>query len=74
MSGREPVGPINSSSNYGSGYSEETEFIRCVDGRESQVNEVWTFGEDVVTLEVHPTSQVDVGDGFVGEFAKNYLN
>ena len=31
------------------------------------------FGEVGVTPEVNPTAQVDVGNGFVGEFATNYL-
>ena len=26
----------------------------CVDGREPQIHEVWTFGENGVTREVHP--------------------
>ena len=38
-----------------------------------QIYEVWTFGEDGVTREVHPTSRIDVGAGFVGEFATDYL-
>ena len=48
-------------------------FIRYVDGRDHQINEVWKFGKDGVTREVHPTEQVDVGAGYVGEFSTNYL-
>ena len=44
-----------------------------MDVREPQVREVWTFGEDGVTPEVHPTARVDVGAGFVGGFSTNYL-
>ena len=44
-----------------------------MDGREPQIHEVWTFGEDGVTREVHPTARVDVGAGFVREFSTNYL-
>ena len=36
-----------------------------VDGRDPQIHEVWTFGDDGVTQEVHPTTRVDVGAGFV---------
>ena len=49
------------------------EFIRCFDGRQPKIHEVWTFVEDGVTREVHPTARVDV-DPFVGEcFANDYL-
>ena len=44
-----------------------------MDGQEHQIHEVWNFGEDGVTREVHPTAQVDIGYGFVGEFATNDL-
>ena len=44
-----------------------------MDGQESQIHDVWTFGKDRVTREVPPTARVDVGAGFVGEFATNYL-
>ena len=49
------------------------DFIRCVDGREPQIQKVWTFGEDSVTCEVHPTAQVDVGAEFLGELLTNYI-
>ena len=42
-------------------------------GREPQIHEVWAFGEDGITREVHPTAQVDVGAEFVEEFAKKHL-
>ena len=44
-----------------------------MDRQESRIHEVWNFGEDGVTREVHPTAQVDVGDGFFREFSNNYL-
>ena len=44
-----------------------------MDGREPQIHKVWNFGEDIVTCEAHPTARVDVGAGFVGGFATNYL-
>ena len=58
-------------SDSGSGYEDRPEFIRCVDGRDPQIHEVWTFGEDVVTCEVHSIARVDVGAGFVGELLTN---
>ena len=59
--------------NSGSGDKDGIGFIRCVDGQQPQIDEVWTFGEDSVTSEVHLTARVDVGSGFVGEFATDYL-
>ena len=50
---------------------DELDFIQCVDGRETHIHKVWNFGEDGVTCEVHPTSGVGVGTGFVGEFVTN---
>ena len=44
-----------------------------MDGREPQIHEVWTFGEDGVTREVHPTAQLDVVSGLVGEFSTDDL-
>ena len=44
-----------------------------MDGQEPQIHEVWTFGEDGITREVHPIAQVDVGAGFFEKFATDYL-
>ena len=69
MPGRDTVGSINSPSDSVSRDAEGPEFIRCVDGQEPQIHEVWTFGEDGITREVHPTEQVDVGAGVVSVLA-----
>ena len=63
-----PVGSIDSPYDSGGGDAEGPKFIQCMDGQEPQIHEVWTFGEDGVTREVHPTAQVDVSAGLVGEF------
>ena len=73
MAGREPVGYIRRHSGSDSGDEDGPKLILCVDVRDPHIKEVWTFGEDGVTREVHPTAQVDVGAGFVGEFVTNYL-
>ena len=73
MAGREPVVSIGRPSDSGSGYTEGPGFIRCVDGRETHIHEVWDFGEDRVMREVHPTAKVDVGAEVVGEFVNDYL-
>ena len=71
MTGRDPFVYIDSPSNSGSRDAEGPTFILCVDVREPQIYEVWTFGEDGFTREVHQTDQVDVGDEFIGEFLTN---
>ena len=73
MDGRESFGSIGRPSDSGSGGSERPEFIGCVDGREPHIHEVWAFGSNGVTREVHPTAQLDVGTGVVGYFVTNYL-
>ena len=69
-----PVGANRCHSHSGCGVADISKFIRCVDGREPEVNEVWILGEDGVTPEVHPTAQVDIDAGVVCKFATNYLN
>ena len=71
MTRRDPVGYIDSPSNSGSRDTEGPEFIRCVDGREPQIHEVWDFGFDGITQEVLPTAQVDIGAGFMGDFSSD---
>ena len=73
MAVQEQVLAIRWNSDSGSRDEDGPEFIRCMDIQEPQIHEVWNFGEDSVTPEVHPTAQVDVGAGFVGEFSTNYL-
>ena len=68
---REPVGSICWPSDSVSGDEDGPEFIQCVDGRQPQIHEVWTFGEGGVTWEVHLKAQVDVGSGFVEEVVIN---
>ena len=66
MARQEPVGFIRRPSDYGIGDEDGPDFIRCVDGRQPQIHEVWGGGKDGVTCEVHPTEQLDVGAGFFG--------
>ena len=44
-----------------------------MDGHKPQVHKVWIFCEVGVSPDVRPTVRVDVGAGFVGKFATNYL-
>ena len=67
MSRRDPFVSIRRHSTYGGGDAEGPEFIQYVDGREPQIHEVWAFGSNGITREVHPTVQVDVVDGVMGE-------
>ena len=57
---QEPVVSIDRPSDSGSGDEYGPKFIRCMDGREPHIHKVWTFGEDGVMCEVHPTAWVDV--------------
>ena len=49
------------------------EFIRCIDGWDPQIHEVWCLGSGSVTCEIHLTEKVEVGDGTVRQFTTNYL-
>ena len=73
MTRRKPVGSIRWPSEYGRGGAEGPKFIQCMDVREPQIHEVWDFGSDIITREVHLTARVYVGTGVVGEFASNCL-
>ena len=53
MPRRDPVGAIHWPSDSGSGNEDRPQCICCGDGRQPKINEVWNFGEDVVTPEVH---------------------
>ena len=66
MAGWEPVEAIRQTSDSVSGDEDRPEFIRCVDERQPEIHEVWTFKEDGVTPKVHPTARIDVS-AFVGE-------
>ena len=41
-------------------------FTCCVEGRDTEIYELWTFAEDG-TREVHPFAQVQISDNFTGE-------
>ena len=62
----EPVRAIRQPFNSGSVADDRFEFIRCVGGRQPEIQEVWTFSDDVITPEFHPFSRVEVG-AFVGD-------
>ena len=56
------------------GGTDDTKFIHCVDGQVPQIHELWFLQLDNITQTVHPTTQVEVGAGTVGEFTTNYLS
>ena len=41
--------------------------------QEPPIHEVWVFGSNGITREVHPEERVYVGVGVVGELSSNYL-
>ena len=56
MARQEPVGSICWPSDSGIGDAEVPKFIQYVDGREPKINEVWAFGDDGATREIHLTA------------------
>ena len=70
---RRPTGYIRRPYDYSNGDTEDTEFIRCVDGRDPQLHEMWCLSLDNVIRKIYPTAQIEVGAGTVGELTTNYL-
>ena len=67
------VGTITQSSNSGSWDSDVLEFIRCAGRQQTEIHDVWTFGDYVITPVVHTCVTVDVG-AFIGDcFEADYL-
>ena len=62
MPRRKPVIAIFQPSSSGSGGENGLEFICCVGGREPQIHVFWSFTEDGITREVHPSARIDVRD------------
>ena len=67
------MGSIRWPSDSVSGVTKGVELIRCIDGGYPQIHEFWCLGYDRVTRKIHPTAQVEVVAGNVGEFTTNYL-
>ena len=70
---RDPVGSMCRRANYGSSGEDGPEFIRCVDGQQPKIHEVWNFCEESVTRKVHLIACVDVGAGFFVGLDTDYL-
>ena len=60
-------------SDSGSGGTEYVEFIRCIDVQEPQINEMWYLVSNGINSKIHPTAQVEVGDGTMGQFTTKFL-
>ena len=73
MTRRIPIVSIRLPSDSGRGGTKNVEFIRCVDVREPQKHKIWSLGSNGITCEVHPTAQVDVGAGTMGQLLTDYL-
>ena len=67
------MGSIRMSQDSGSGSTEGTDFIKCIDGQQPQIHEFWCLGLDWIIREFCPTERVEVPAGNVGEFGTNYL-
>ena len=68
-----PMGYICRPSDTGSGGSDDTEVIQCIDGQEPQIHKLWCLVLDNITCNAHPTAQVEVGYGTMKEFTTDYL-
>ena len=73
MSILDPVRATSWPSDSGFGHTDRSKFIRCFDGFEPEVNEVWILVEEGVTPKFHPTDRVDVDAGVVCKFSTKYL-
>ena len=60
MPRRDKVGDICQPFNSGSGDNDRLEFFCCVGSKMPQILEVWTFGVNEITREVHPFARVDI--------------
>ena len=69
----EPVGAIRWPSDSCCGDDDRSKFVRCVDGREPEVNKFWIWGDDGIIPEVNPTARVDVNPCISREFTTNYF-
>ena len=55
----------------GCGDADRSKFFHRVDGRETEVNEVWIWGDNRITPKVYPTARVDVKPCISRDFATN---
>ena len=69
-----PMKSIQRPSDSGSGITEATAIIQCVDGREPHIHDLWYLGFNGISRKVCNTSQVDFTAGTIGEFVTNYLS
>ena len=53
-----PMGPINRTSDSSSRGTDTTAFIQYINGRETQINELWCLGLDRICRKIHPTAHV----------------
>ena len=64
---------IHSTSDSGSGSTETTVLIQCINGRDPQINKLWCLGLDSIYREIHSTAYVEILGGTVREFITDYL-
>ena len=67
------MGTICRPSDYGSGFTDTTAFIQCINGREPHINKLWCLGLNGVFCKVHTFVRVEIPSGTVGEFVTDYL-
>ena len=67
---RAPIGAICRTSNYGSGGTEATAFIQCINVQEPQVHELWCLVLDRISRKVDTTARVEVPAETMREFRR----
>ena len=70
---RSPMGTIYRPSYSGSGGTEATAFIQCINGREPQIHELWCLCLDRICRKVHSTAYVEVPAGTIRYFVTDYI-
>ena len=70
---RKPIGAIYQPSRSSSRGKDRFEFIRCVGGRDLQIQKLWSFSECIITREVYPFTRIDVGN-FSGDCFQIYYS
>ena len=53
--------------------AEDTTFIKCVDGQEPQIHELWCLVLNNIIQKEYPTAHLEVISVTVGDFVTNYL-
>ena len=60
-------------SDSGCGGADQSKFVRCIDGRDPELQKVWIRCDSRITSEVHSTARVEVNPCITRDFSTNYF-